>query len=109
MSLSVFGYFKIWMYSSGAEAKLHANPGLYQKLLAEEHDPKLVETIELGKMFAFENTIRTYCGENAETGYINHRLSFQTFRVHFQRTYTSRILPLIPMQRENQCSIYSSL
>ena len=53
-SLSIHDYFKIWMYSSGAEAKMHANPGLFQKLLAEEHDPKLVETIELGRMFAFE-------------------------------------------------------
>ena len=51
-------YFKIWMYSSGAEAQMHANPGLYKKLLAEEHDPKLIETIELGRTFAFEIIIR---------------------------------------------------
>ena len=37
------------MNSSGAETKLEANPGLYQKLLKEEHDTRLVETIELGK------------------------------------------------------------
>ena len=46
------------MYSSGAEAKMEANPGLYQKLLAEEHDPKLVETIELGMCRIFLSNIK---------------------------------------------------
>ena len=54
----LYDYFKIWMYSSGAEAKMHENPGLYQKLLAEQHDPKLIETIELGRKFSFEIIIR---------------------------------------------------
>ncbi len=40
--------FQIWMYSSGAEAKLKANPGMYENLLSQQHDPKLVETIQLG-------------------------------------------------------------
>ena len=56
--ITLYDYFKIWMYSSGAEAKMHANPGLYQKLLAEQHDPKLIETIELGRLFASEIFIR---------------------------------------------------
>ena len=38
----------MWMYSSGAEARMKANPNLYQSLLDKEHNPKLVEDIEKG-------------------------------------------------------------
>ena len=39
----------MWMHSSGAEARMESNKGLYRRLLSEEHDTKLVETIELGE------------------------------------------------------------
>ena len=38
----------MWMHASGAQDKLNANPGLYEKLINADHDQRLVETIELG-------------------------------------------------------------
>ncbi len=44
----MINYLQMWMHTSGAEARMAAEPNLYQSLLDKEHEPLVVEVIQKG-------------------------------------------------------------